>query len=486
MVKKFFKDSALYGVATILSKGLTVLMVPIYTAYLTKQQIGLLDLMLGAISVISLVIGLDISNALAREYGEGHGAGHRQRYSSTSLWFTVVVFAVALLLAQVWAVPLAQQFLGDGGLAPIVRAAAVTMGISGVYLVVSQQLRWMMLPGKFGIVSVTFTLVSLGLTVLLVGPGSMGATGVLYGTAAGAGVGLLLSLWYARGEFSWTVDLSGLRKMLKFCIPIVPSSLAVVVNQYVARYVIEGHLGRESVGVFGVGVRLAGLAGLVMLGFGSALTPLVYAGEHDPATPRHLARIFRIFMALATLGLGGLALFTQEILKLLTRADYTAVAPLITCLAPAFLLTQMYIFAPGAWIKRRMWWVAGTNVLTALLAMGLNWLLVSRMGLMGAAVATLLSAAVHFGLSMLVSQLMYPVPHQWLRLFWLSLTGAGMMVAATFLPQEITIWNFLLKVGLWSLLAGGVIYSGHEERAWLSRAWSKVSGRGSKGNCGGV
>ena len=70
MVRKFFKDSAIYGLGIILSKGLTVLMLPIYTAYLSKTQVGVLDLLLGVMAVLSMLIGLDMSNALAREYGE--------------------------------------------------------------------------------------------------------------------------------------------------------------------------------------------------------------------------------------------------------------------------------------------------------------------------------------------------------------------------------------------------------------------------------
>ena len=70
MVRKFFKDSAIYGLGIILSKGLTVLMLPIYTAYLSKTQVGVLDLLLGVMAVLSMLIGLDMSNALVREYGE--------------------------------------------------------------------------------------------------------------------------------------------------------------------------------------------------------------------------------------------------------------------------------------------------------------------------------------------------------------------------------------------------------------------------------
>ena len=476
MVRRFFKDSAIYGIATILSKGVTVLMVPIYTAFLSKTQLGLLDLLLGGTAVLSMIIGLDISNALAREYGETGALDQRRRYSSTALWFSLGVFGMALVFILPQAELIAHWVIGDKSAAPAVRAAALCMAISGIYLVVAQQLRWMMQPGKFGIVSVWFTLVSLSTTLLLVSKYRMGEVGVLYGTMTGAAAGLLLALWFCRGEFARSFNSACLRQMLVFCIPIVPSSLAVVVSQYASRFVLEHDLGRDAVGVFGVATRLGGLAGLVMLGFGSALTPLIYAGQHDPGTPKQLARIFRIFVAVASLGLAGLTLFAPEILALLTRSDYSAAMPLLGWLAPAFLLSQMYIFAPGAWIRRRMWWVAAINIGTAAAAVGLNVLLVPRLGLPGAALATVLAAGLNFGFNMVVSQKFYPVPHHWRALGAVVIIGMAAMVAAAFLPREISMINLLWKSGLLAIVAMAIIGVGGVEWEWLRRGWSKCTG----------
>ena len=457
MVGRFFKDSALYGLATILAKGLTVLLVPVYTACLAAGEIGLLDLLLGAVAVLSLLIGLDMSNGLAREYAETADPELRRRYSSTCLWFTAAVFGAALAVAWTVAGSVASAFLGGPEATGAIRAAAVCMTVNGVYVVAVQQLRWMMRPGRFGMVSVATTAVSLGATILFTGWWRLGTAGVLYGTAVGSGLGLALTMAAAGGEFAFRFDGQCLRRMLAFCIPIVPSSLAVIVNQYIARYVIEMDLGRDAVGVFGVATRLAGLAGLVMLGFGSALTPLVYARQDDPATPGHLARIFRLFTAMAATGLAGLAIFTPEILRLLTRSDYSAAGPLMAWLAPSFLLVQMYIFAPGAWIRRRMWWVAGTNVFTAAVAVGLNILLVPMAGLPGAAAATLLGGVLHFWLSMAVSQRLYPVPHRWGRLAAVCAVGAAGVAAGSLLPPLVSPLLFFVRCGVAGAAAAAVI-----------------------------
>jgi O-antigen/teichoic acid export membrane protein len=202
---------------------------------------------------------------------------------------------------------------------------------------------------------------------------------------------------------------------------------------------------------------------------------LVYARQDDPETPGQLARIFRIFVSLAVVGTAGLSLFAAEVVRVLTRADYGSVVPLLVWLSPAFLLIQMYIFAPGAWIRRRMWWVAGTNVLIAVVALLLNWLLVPRFGLTGAAAATLLAALLHFVLSMLVSQAMYPVPHEWGRVAAVVLAGLVVTVAGAWLPGAISPALVMGKAVLLGALALVLLWTGEMEREWFrSRVLSRL------------
>ena len=467
MIRAFFRDSALYGIATILSKGLAVLMVPIYTAYLSQTQMGALELILGATSILSLVIGLDISNALAREYGESKEPEVRRRYSSTSLWFSVIVYGIALIAILALAKPLAEISLGSVAHASAIRAAAFSMFVGGIYIVVVQQLRWMMRPGKFGLTNVSFTLISLSVTVLLVGYLHLGEAGVLYGTCSGSLAGIALALLFSKGEFSWTFDWGCLKKMLLFCIPIVPSGLSIVISQYISRFLIEWELGRGPVGVYAIAVRLAGLAGLAMVGFGSALTPLIYSAQNDPQTPLNLARIFRLFVYLASFALAGMTLFSGELIKLLTRSDYSLAGPLLPFLAPAFLLMQMYIFAPGAWISRKMWWVAAVNILTVLTSIILGLLFVPFWGLKGAAIATLVSSSINFILSMAVSQRLYNVPHNWLQL--LAVTGAAIMVmvGAAYFPVEVSFNLFITKVAILVAFGLCILAGAHAEREWV-------------------
>ena len=95
---------------------------------------------------------------------------------------------------------------------------------------------------------------------------------------------------------------------------------------------------------------------------------------------------------------------------MIAAPDYAAAAVLLPWLVPAALLAQMYIFAPGIAIERRTVWQLALSFASAVVSAGLNTWLIPRWGALGAAVATCAAAALFFGLWLVASQRLYPLP----------------------------------------------------------------------------
>jgi len=146
------------------------------------------------------------------------------------------------------------------------------------------------------------------------------------------------------------------------------------------------------------------------------LTPLVYNNYENPETPKELERIFRYFLALLLPALLGLMIFSREILVLFTTPQYYRASSVIAVLGAAMLLSRMYIFAPGLAIEKKTGYIAGISVVGAVISTVMNYLLIPVFGMMGAAAAILLGAAISFGLYMVYSQKLYHVPHCWKKI----------------------------------------------------------------------
>ena len=224
--------------------------------------------------------------------------------------------------------------------------------------------------------------------------------------------------------------------MLIFSTPFVPSGIAVFVYSYISRIMINHYLSIDDVGLFGIGFRVAGIVGLVMVGFQGALTPLVYTHYQSAETPYQIALIFRVFIAFVLVVFLALTLFSHNILALMTTPDYYGAEVVVIYLVPAILLSQMYIFAPGIGIAKKTHVILWINIGGALLSIILNYFLIQAIGLTGAGLAMLMSHLAIFSAYMIISQRLYHVPHDWPRLLITSLIAAMLAIVTSSLALQ--------------------------------------------------
>ena len=88
MLRAFLKDSVLYGAAGILSRGISVLLVPLYTRVLSPGDYGSLDMLLAFGALVNLVVALEVTQAVARFYPDAATPAEKGSLASTALWFT--------------------------------------------------------------------------------------------------------------------------------------------------------------------------------------------------------------------------------------------------------------------------------------------------------------------------------------------------------------------------------------------------------------
>jgi O-antigen/teichoic acid export membrane protein len=171
----------------------------------------------------------------------------------------------------------------------------------------------------------------------------------------------------------------------------------------------------------------------------------------DPQTPGVLATSFETIFAGALWLCVALGLFTPELVQLLGYLSYARAAPLVILLAPALLLLQLYVFAPGFAVAERTGLQLLVSVLGAAAAVIFNYLLVGAAGLEGAAIATLASSAVFIGSWFILSHRLYPLPVKWLRLCLFTIAAAvcgavGMGLTAPGMPRSIILNIALLAI----------------------------------------
>lgn len=437
MLRRLVADAATYGAADVAVRALALIFIPIYTRLLAPEQFGVVDLSVALITLVTLTVGLEISQAAARMYPEAKAGGGKRAVASTSLLFGTAAYSAFLLLALAGGTLIADLVYGPTAPAGIAQIAVIAAWLAGLYGIAIRQLRWSLRPWAFVGVTTAHAVTSalVGLTLVLNG---WGGAGLVAGYAAAYGVGVVLAVWLARDSYELRIDLAVLRRLLGFSAPLVISSAAVFVATYVDRIAISQLLGLFDVGVYGVGLRVASIVTVATVGVQLAMLPLTYSHYALPTTRDDLAVAFRVFVAGAILVSLTISLFAPELVAFFAPRDYQRATTVVPFLTSALLLTTMYTFAPGLSIAKRTRTIAVIYALAASVNVIGNIVLIPRVGILGAAYATLIGAAVVFVATMWMSQREYHVPHVWSRMaIALAIGVAGYVAVQGLAPQSI-------------------------------------------------
>lgn len=452
-MRSLARDALIYGVAAIFSRGLSLLVLPIYTRVLSPGDYGALDITLVVGTLAAIVVPLEISQALARLYGEADDAVQRRQMASTALWFTVAAYSFVLLALVAAAAPAAELLFGSETMANTVRIGAVLISFNGIFYLMQNQLRFELRSRDYAILSTVYAVLTLALGVAFGFGLGLGLTGILVAQVLSALASVAVGAVQLRETYGFALDRRRLLVMLTFSLPLVPSGIATFLTLYANRFLLNGLAGLDAVGMFGVAMRVAGAVTLPIIGFQSALTPLIYAHYKDPQTPAQLASVFNSFVVVAFAGCLCLGLFAPEILTLFAEPHYAPAAALVMALAPATLLSQMSIFFPGIAIARKTHLQLAIFLVSAATSIAANWALISSFGVTGATIATLLSSMVFLGLWIWASQRLYPLPIHWGGITLLGMSFAAIAAAGIALQDAgWPIWLAIVsKLGLVAL-----------------------------------
>lgn len=416
MLDRALKDIVIYGAASILTRGMSFLLIPFYTNTLSTEEFGAFDLVLTMAIFANLVVALEVSQSIARFWHDETNAQGRAVLASTTLIFSLVMYVAFSAVCLIFSGKLSELLFTSDNYEKIFEVGIAYIFFNGIYYLLINQFRWELRSKEYAAVSLIYSLLLLGFTALATLVFNRGLMGVITAQVAASFLGTLLCMGRLRHSFFLTFDYTVLKNLLRFSIPLVPAGLAVFINLYINRFALNHFGSLSDVGLYSLANRIAGITTLLLIGVQAAITPLIYQNHAKATTPGEIATLFKGFATVALFMCLGLSLFSKEIISLISGSDYVASAPLISILAPAILLSQLYVFAPGMAIAKKTELQLLVTMIAAAVSLIANWVLVPLLGIHGAAFATLLSSITFFGLWLIYSQKLYPVPFNWRQL----------------------------------------------------------------------
>ncbi|SIQ38639.1 oligosaccharide flippase family protein [Marinobacterium stanieri] len=415
MIHKLLKDSFLYTIPIFLSRGIGFLLIPLYTRVLTVNEYGNLDLFLIFSHFVKLTLTLEIHQGFARYYSE-KSIRDKSLIFSTAFWFSLFLYTLASLIAVFFSdyiinfINLTEDFkflflIGVG-----------YIWIQGMFYFMQTYMRFSFKPKYYAISNILCSIITLITSYLFTIYYDFGLAGILLGLLIGSMSGFIISLLSARFKIFLFIDLTFLRKMLRFSIPLVFSGVFVWSILYIDRVMIGLYLSSSDVAIYSLAYKISSIFGLLMTGFQAAFSPLIYNYHKLTTTPKNIEVVFRCFFIFASFFFIVISLFSDLIVGFFSTDDYKESSGLIPLLMPTIFLINVYIFMPGMVIYKKTDIFLKGNFIGALICFVLNYTMIPYWGLQGAAFSTLISSVVISVYFIYNSQNLYYVPHDWILL----------------------------------------------------------------------
>ena len=406
---RLLTNTAVFTVGKLLSKLLVFFMVGLYTACLTREEFSTAELITGMANLLIPLACAGITEGIFRSAAAK--TGDKEAFFTNGL----LVYGVGsvIFLALVPLLSLVRFFEGS------IWLIAAYVVVANLHSVVAQYLCAVGRTKLFAGQGILNTAIVIGLNILFLPILDFGVTGyvgsiILADLLTTVFLVVFTRLW--RSVKPRSISRRTVLEMLKFCLPLVPTTLFWWITGVSDRYMVAWMCSDELNGLYTAAYKIPNLLIYAISIFDSAWKLSVSSEEDPEACAAFYSRVWRVYTTLAFLGGGGLVLLSPVLAKLLFAAQFEAAWIYIPMLTFATVFTALCTFLGSVYFTSQK--TVG-SMLTALagaaLNVILNLLLIPTYAAMGASVATFASYFAVCILRLVTVRKLIPFKQEWGR-----------------------------------------------------------------------
>lgn len=428
LYKSLFKQTAIYGFATVFPRMLSFLLVGLYTNILPTAEYGELSIVFSWTVVFNVILSYGMETAFFRFYSAETDKENVIATSTISIFWSSILF---LFGALIFRNTLASWAHVD---VQYITFTIWILVLDALVIIPFSKLRANKRPMMYAIIKIGNVVVNLALNLyfLLVLPkiyadspdsflGNMYIDnfeiGYIFVSNLLASLLTFVVLSPNYVSLKRNFDVALWKKMMRYGLPILIAGIAFAVNEHFDKILLENllpaNIAKSEVGVYSACYKLGLFMVLFATAFRLGIEPFFFSHASNENAPQTYAMITKYFVIFGSLILLGVIVFA-DILKLLLLKDESyweamKVVPLII-LANFFLGIYNNL---SVWYKLTDKTIIGAyiSIVGAILTLILNYILIPKYSYYGSAIATISA----YGSMMLISYILgnkyYPIPY---------------------------------------------------------------------------
>lgn len=458
-IKNLARHSSVYTFSTFIQRALGFVMLPIYTdtSYISKIEYGDLALVYTFVAFMTIIYLYGMDAALLRYFFLGdYSRNQVYKAGFIGVFMNSLVISGLLFLG---ADSVAFLILGDSGYAVFIKLAAAIMFLDGLGNLPYLALRAEEKSVTYSVFRIGRFILEVFLNILFVVVLRYGVIGILYANVLASLINLLALLPYQNKYLRGPFHKESFMTLLKFGLPMIPNGIAYLTVEMSDKYLMRFLLGKETLALYSANYKFGSMLLLVVIAFRTAWQPFFLKVAKEDENPQRIyARVLTYFtLAGAFIVVAGsyfveyIAQFPLSATKTIMGAAYWDGLSIIPVILTSYLFYGLYVnFTVGIYIKKKTKLMALFTGLAALVNVGSNFYLMPNYGIMGAAVATLLSYLTMAVAIWIANQRIYPIAYEYGRILMILVYLAGMLFLLYYF--DLSFWLRLLLILISPLL----------------------------------
>jgi virginiamycin A acetyltransferase len=417
-LRELLKHSSIYAIGQILTRLVSVLLLPLYTNCLSPADYGVVGILDTTAAILGLMIGGGMVTAVTRFHFERPSEEDHDRTWWTGL--TWVTFASVAVLTPLW--------IGRHTLASITLPHSVQNGewlytltlatilVQLIGLLVDGYLRVLKWSGVFVIISLGRLLLNVCLNVWFLVGMKYGIEGLLLGNLLASFVHtvVLLSVFVGtRGPYHFGFSLA--TQLLRFSAPLMVTAFLAMLMHEANRYILVYLVSDTDLGVYAFAHKIGfAVNTLCLLPFSSIWQVAIYDINRQKNADEVFTQVFGWFVSGLGILLLGAALTVHPVLPLLTPDAFGPAVELIAVMLLALFVYGLQIqFEVPAMLAKRTGLLVPGSIAGVITNLTCNAVLVPGLGLWGAAWSGVATYAAYSFTTLWLCRKVRPLAYPW-------------------------------------------------------------------------
>lgn len=412
-LKQLGKDSLIYGIGGIFAKGVSFLLLPVYTRIFTPAEYGTIEMLTVISNFLAavLMMGMDSAQSMYFFKHKEEGQEKQARIVSSILQWRLVWGSVVIIIATLLA-PLLNAALFNGKLGWEYFAISFAGTLFAQIMSQSAEvMRLLFRPLGFIGITLSQSLLSAALILIAVLIFEQGIFGYFLGTTV-ASISIALLGWFKIREYL-TFDRLYVElwpQLLRFGAPLAPAGLAIYFMNTADRWFIQNYHGEQALGIFAVGAKFGMLISFAVETFRQAWWPIALNLMHNIEGGKIFRIITALYIAAGTTAMLFLITISSYLIDILFGDQYNQTWKIVGVIGWHSVFYGLYmIISAGIWKSEKTYLNLPIMILSLLIGLILNYLLVPKFGAMGAAIATSSCYGVWIAITYTISQRLWKI-----------------------------------------------------------------------------